>query len=753
MEPIARLWNVLGGSSRACVDKVRNGGEEVLGNRGPTGLVRAEPTSASAVPVSAVRPRLRHDVVFAESLDGAFVRHADDGFVVKGRSAYRWISALSPHLTGENTVGELCAGLPDEQRETVVHLIGTLLERGFVRDRRPDEDATLDGAVRVRFTPQINFVEHYVDDAVTRFTAFRESAVLCMGDGPLVRSAALSALRNGLRALHLDGAGAQLVDELEACAEELRAAGAPAEIRHAGPSDRYDVVVAAAEEVGLSRLGSLAAALPYGTVLLPVLEVAGKAIVGPATQRTRSPCWTCALLRLDANLPARAMAEVWRGLATAVDRPRRSRMSTPPARMLGTALAFDVFRMRTGCLPAETGSSLLVVDLDTLTSTREHLLAHPACPTCGGRQPSAAEPAVAASAADPPSEREVHDRYWSLVDPHAGVFSAFLDDDLRQSPVKTARVRLGPSPSDGGEGRRLVAFDLTNVLAARNRAVRAAATVYADAIGCREVRQRGAVERMRAISAVAAPESIPTWTGRPVEAGSDLEWVAARSLLDDGEWLVPAAAVHRASTDDGPLFDRLGAGAGAGTTEAEAVDEGLRSALAHRALRAALAGTPAVEPDRMELAADAEIALLTDAAGHLGWTPRVVLLPSDGLAVVALVSAQRAEDADAVWLVRAGWSTRHAVRDALRDLIGTLQMGADAEVDAGEPLIADVDPNAITTIVRLENQRPASAVRWQCRAVELGVEPLVVDTTPPDLRAVLRTVRVVLHVGSVQGRR
>src|SRR5690348_8284381 len=167
-----------------------------------TGTSTATPTISG---LDAVRPRLRHDVVFADTGEGVFLHHADGGFVLRGRSAYRWVSSLFPYMTGEHTVGELCDGLSDERRVMVEDIIRTLLDRGLVRDRLPagtGED--LADAVRERFAPQLNFIEHYADDAAAKYQHFRESRILVVGGtGPTAVAAATSLLRNGLARLDL----------------------------------------------------------------------------------------------------------------------------------------------------------------------------------------------------------------------------------------------------------------------------------------------------------------------------------------------------------------------------------------------------------------------------------------------------------------------------------------------------------------------------------------------------------------------
>ncbi|MFD0599545.1 hypothetical protein ACFQZ4_50510 [Catellatospora coxensis] len=72
--------------------------------------VPGEQPAAELGGIADVRPRLRHDVVFADTGFGAFVRNTDTGFLIRGKSAYRWLATLVPYFDGQATVAELCEG-------------------------------------------------------------------------------------------------------------------------------------------------------------------------------------------------------------------------------------------------------------------------------------------------------------------------------------------------------------------------------------------------------------------------------------------------------------------------------------------------------------------------------------------------------------------------------------------------------------------------------------------------------------------
>src|SRR4051812_40158368 len=140
-----------------------------------------------------IRPRLRNDAVFLRVETGVYLRHSEAACVLKGRLAYQWISILGPRMNGERTIGELCDGLDDDQRRTVLTLTGTLIDRGFVRHVPPADGAGLDAGVLTRFAPQITLIEHFAagrgDPPAVRFGRFRTARALVAGSGRILTAA------------------------------------------------------------------------------------------------------------------------------------------------------------------------------------------------------------------------------------------------------------------------------------------------------------------------------------------------------------------------------------------------------------------------------------------------------------------------------------------------------------------------------------------------------------------------------------
>lgn len=271
-------------------------------------------------------------------------------------------------------------------------------------------------AVSERFAPQISYIDHYGDAAETRFARFRATRVAVLGDGPVARWCVLSLIRNGCATVGVDpslaeGGGVVTPEEFAAVRAEaasLTEEGCPVELPLLrGPDtgrgrksedpgregrsregwaayEEYDVVVTAAGPgVPGVVLPLLREGVPRGRTLLPAWTFGGSAVVGPTMTSDSAACWSCAALRLGAAGGAAASdaAELWSGLALGTGTPG-TQPAGPLAAMLGNLLGYEVFRLVTGALPAETRDKVLVQSMTSLDVASEPLLAHPRCPFC-----------------------------------------------------------------------------------------------------------------------------------------------------------------------------------------------------------------------------------------------------------------------------------------------------------------------------------------------------------------------------------
>ncbi|GAB3137397.1 hypothetical protein GCM10027290_03060 [Micromonospora sonneratiae] len=656
-----------------------------------------------------------------------YVRSAHASMVLRGSTAYQLMSTVSPHLTGEHTVAELCDGLPQPQATAVTNLVQALLDRGMARDFQHEREASLPAAVTARFATQIAFLGHFVDDPVARFRRFRAARVLLVGAGHALHALGTGLLDNGLATVRLTAATAVESQRtaLAAAAEPLAAMVVVADTDDVAG---LDLVVYCADDADLAQVRTLAERCRQaGVRFLPAVLRGRRAVLGPLGEPGPAACWLCAQLRMTANDPVEVAADTWRGMALGRTGTDPSTVTEVVARMMGNAAAFDAFRQLTGVVAPDTAGAVLVQDTVTLESSISPVRPHPHCPVCAGTRtaptPAGAEPDAGARATA--SDEEHYRRLSTLVDPTVGVFGQFTDDELRQSPLPTARLRVGPPTALVDGGREFVAFDIETVLQARLGTLRTALGFYADRMATVEVRQQPPA------GSQIAPDRLDTWAGLSLP---DSGWIRGTSLLTNEDRYVPAAAVFpytQANRDR--AYDRTPAGVGVGPDTDAVTTAGLRSALAYRALDALVRGQVGVAAlDPAGLGADGRLGFLRDCLGHLGH--RVVLRLVDGDGPVPVVLAALADTPG--WHVGYGASRLDAAGQALRNLLGVAQFtaaGDGSAPDLGDPLFTGLPLVIEPTRDGVPAERDPLDRAALLDAVAATGDAIYVATTPYDL--------------------
>ncbi|MEV7091002.1 TOMM precursor leader peptide-binding protein [Streptomyces sp. NPDC093085] len=753
--------------------------------------------SATYEAVASTSPRIRRDVLFTETPDGVLFHNADGGFQLTARSAYRFATLIVPHLDGTHSVAEICRGLGDQQRAMVGELVHNLYERDFARPvpppaPAPDEPAVPPEAAR-RFAPQIAYADHYADDAERRFARFRAARVAVLGDDPVARWCAVSLIRNGCATVALHPAlGARHTEAIEAEAREAAADGCPVDLPRlafggsdlltapdTAPAwadlDGYDIVVVTGGPAAPRRiLPLLRAGVPEGRTLLPAWSYGPQAVVGPLMTAGTAGCLCCAVLRVGAHDGAAYAADLWQSVALPGTEPAGETPGGPLAAMLGNLLGYEIFRLTTGALPAETAGQVVVQDMRSLDVTAEPLLPHPRCPFC----------APAAAAADlggapqlpvdlgsvgttgpalPTAEtaREADElvaelnRRATLVRPRVGVFTRFADEPVTQIPLKAGLVEFGLGH---GAARRIAAFDVHHVAGARIRALNAAAGVYAEHVVPTDVVAGARLDAERARSRTVDPAALTLAAGAAPAAGQVTAWTRGASLLTGERVLVPAAAVRTFGPHNAErLYDATSAGTGAGAALADAAAEALLSALAHDALGRALRGAPVHRVDLAALAGgdDAELTFLVRSAEVLEAGLDLVDLGEDGRSGVHVLLARGAGH----WAVGADTGRQRAAVAAVRDLLGLIQLGREESAgafDTGDPLLRDLDATTLhATGAPAASPLGVPATPWSevlDRLKAAGRDALLVETGSADLAAVgLTTARVLLTTEEPRG--
>ncbi|MEU3016339.1 NAD(P)-dependent oxidoreductase [Nocardiopsis sp. NPDC007018] len=309
-----------------------------------------------------MRPKLRPDVYYVPTADGAFIIDSARSVTLRGASIYQWVELLAPSLDGSAPLDELTSGLSPAHQKMARDLVGLLERNGFVRDVTDDLPHSLTEDELHRYQAEIAYVDFRCDSGPARFQTWRGTRLVIVGGAPLADSAARAAW-------HLGCARVEVVDPSDdADARAARAADVAA-LREEDPAlelvetpaadlaasvSSADFVVVLTEDPALVDTVADACTAP----LLPVLVTRDTAWVGPVPGGEAG--WADARARLTDTGTLPAGPSTWlRGPAVGV-----------PA---NTAL-FAAFRAVTGAYPAPVSGEVERIDLETLESQTGRVL-------------------------------------------------------------------------------------------------------------------------------------------------------------------------------------------------------------------------------------------------------------------------------------------------------------------------------------------------------------------------------------------
>jgi hypothetical protein len=653
-------------------------------------------------PDELVRPRMRQDVAFLETLDGVYVRGADGAFVIRGAGAYRYLSALLPHLDGSNSLTEIVAGLPEAHAGAVKSLLGTLASRGVVLD---GARADVDEEVRASFPSQIALLEHSGDDG-SGFARVAAARVLVIGEDDEATATIAAALT----------------------ANGVGSAGGFVRVSSSQQGEEADLICLLALDGPSQQLFSLAEqARQAGTAFLPLLRVGDQLMAGPwqGTVSIQS-----ALLRMSDNgLPG--TAELWQA-AVAGPSAAQARPALPgvAATMLLNVVGFEIFKQLAGSMPSDLDETVILVDPDRLTVYTEHVIAHPAVQS----SPSNTTPDEPAD-----SVETAYRRFDTVVADTVGLLRRFDDDAVPQIPVKTA-VLLAPA----ADAAPLVTFGVETVLEARLAALEAASVRYALNLH----------RRARLLADPApdaehiAPERLETWLG----VGSGAKPTAAVEVGSGAPLAVDRAAVLAGPLDwSSATFEPDLGGLAAAPTKAEAISRALVTAAGSAAVAAVARGELAVTPvsdELIEKALDPQqhrrLMILVNELTAAG--DRVSFQLGRGTVPVAVVAISNGSGT--VRLARAASSWVAAAESALLTAVGERQLTGTPFARLDHRLGLDADLSGLHSAGPVAEPAELTGVTADGQILSTlagtGHRAAVVDLTPPDLAGVTAVARVLL---------
>lgn len=711
-----------------------------------------------------LRPKLKRDSVFLQTPEGIFLKNDDIAFSIKGKSIYRWMSVIAPHMTGQHTLKELCEGLTSEQRTMIERLVNSLIEKGVVKNHVPESPELLSAAQRTAFKMQIEFIDHYVEQPLKRFKTFRESRLLLLGAGQALNFLARSLMRNGLKHITLAP-----MDDLRPYRTLLEAESASLlqqdvvseisfvdfqQIDMQTQLTSYDLLIYCADEAAPRRILELQrSCINQKQKFLSALISTDSLIIGPLCRPDEGPCWLCGQMRLAAGEPNVRNNAFWSALAldlpmTTTSPALHAQTSITSALLhrMGSTLAFEIFKYLTQPFPAETESGMLIQDLQTLEARHAHVLQHPLCPVCTDLTPADIyEQLVELASAKRDTTYHLADHFQEQIalflDPQTGIFTEFVDESFEQLPLKVSRLKGRHAQAVVSSTFEVTAYSTEHVFAARCTALREGLNMYAQHVLDERALLYSSFDALKqnARKGVSAA-MLANWSGCHLLSTEDITaWLPAISLLQQDVCYVPAGAVFPySSLNSGGVFARSLAGTGVGTSFSELCAVGLHSAWGYEVIRQVIQGENVLAPlDLMQVEeASSHLTFLVRNARHFEQSLIVLEVIHDAPLHVLIACAIDKQEKSLV-AIGVGLSGPEAAAHAFQELVGQLQLSQKpASFTAGaRPFFPPFSP--YTAQILAENDASRFNEVWQLEQLKpflqaAGRDLLFVNTTPLD---------------------
>ncbi len=653
---------------------------------------------------------LRHDVAFLETLEGTYVRTGGEGFMIRGRSAFAYVSALLPHLDGASTEQDLLDGLPEQHVASVGSLLACLREKRALIDV-PGSGPEVPEDLAERFASQRSLLLHHGDDG-SGFMRVVSARVRVVSRSARHRAALGECLRaNGVGA----GPDGEVVE-----AEDLPPHGSTRPV---------DVVVGLSPETHDGELVTLGErATAAGSAFLPLLRVGEEIQLGPWQSVADGPMLASALLRQAENGSAGAEAVLRTAQLGGASAPDDDVLSPGADDLAISMLGFELFKLVSGVIPSDLDGGLLLLDADTVETRVEPVVLHPLLAPVALEAPGVVGPG---REAEPPEARPADDaaayqRFSRHVHRRSGVLQQFADDAVPQMPLRAAVLEAAAVRREP-----FVVFGTDDVLSCRLRAMEQAAALHALRLHRRAAPFLGwlTLEGDEADGLVRAHDL----EGRP-------QVVSRAALL--------ASPASRRNTRQAPGL----AGLAAGPTLDEATERAVCSLLSEKALDSVAAGIVALHPAEVApTPLDGSLDLDLDRAGReLGVLARgartegleLRWYAGDASMAVAAVAVEGQSHA----LLAAGPTWSDAARVALLAVLGAHQLRGRDLVVSDPPgtrrVSLDHLPISLSE-VPAESAAGSTVAERVARWRDSGHEISVVELTTPDLRGATHVVRAV----------
>lgn len=450
-----------------------------------------------------MKPRVRSDVYFVPTDEGAFLVSGDASMSLQGTTIYSWLERLLPLFDGTRDLDRMLGRLDPARAAMIRDIVEALVSRGFLVDTTGERGSELSQAEFELYRDEIAFIGVARDSPAARFGDWRRTDVLVVG--------VPRAINHIVRSLHDLGC-------MQVAVAATSGEGSKARAEEFASARTRDPMlslteISPSEAIGRARSAGLVFVAASDATLIDQIVTAAPhalviALVGDAA-------WVSAR-------PADGDAATWPSLCAALvesgefDGVISEWFTGPAASMPGNLAVYSAFRSITGAPPAPVTSVVERVDLATL-------VVQPIAITARGRRREIGD--------EPLSAADLSKRAAALVDPILGPILSLTEPGSqtpRRLSVASVRTR-GRTGTVVGTGETL-------------SAARAEAVVRSCArLAAASIERTSLARRVWGGSDTTAPELTPIDQPRAagVAASQDPEAAIAAAVLDlADEWVI-----------------------------------------------------------------------------------------------------------------------------------------------------------------------------------------------------------------------
>ncbi|SHE49787.1 putative thiazole-containing bacteriocin maturation protein [Seinonella peptonophila] len=391
---------------------------------------------------ASMRLKIQGDVFYLpDHKGGVYLRNNQRSFRIEGSQMDLWVEKLIPFFSGEYSLSEIAEGLSQAHQKRVYEIAEILYKYGFVRDISRDLPDELSEAIRKKYAPQIEFVDHLVHSGAYLFQRYRQSNILSIGSDSIFVSLISALFESGLKQVHavMEGLTSRQQQRILELTEHYQKDDPELSLR--------EVYIKNDIEIGWREIIE-----PFDTVLfassgrdiellkllhnicrqerknfLPAIHLQQFGMVGPLVHPGSETCWESAWRRLHQT--------------SLCEQPQPDYPSATVGSILANTMVFELFKQVTGVTPLEKKHPFYLLNIETLEGDWHSFIPHPLV----GTKPVIKEVEILqyinkqSSASD---SSQLLSFFHQITSKTTGIFHTWEEGDLKQLPFAQCKVQI-----------------------------------------------------------------------------------------------------------------------------------------------------------------------------------------------------------------------------------------------------------------------------------------------------------------------